>query len=110
MAVGVWQTLLRAAAVATLALASAGHGASAVLAQARTASTQLKGVPVPHEVTSRMLPLKSAGTELVELDLGPFPYEGRAPSGRPFLDVTDEAGRRGHSTWRAVLLADPSVA
>ena len=108
MAVGVWQTLLRAAAVATLALASAGYGASTVLAQARTASTQLKGVPVPHEVTSRMLPLKSARTELVEFDLGPFPYEGRAPSGRPFLDVTDEDGRRGHSTSRGVLWEDAS--
>jgi len=39
MAVGVWHTLLRAAAVATLALASAGLGASAALSQARTAST-----------------------------------------------------------------------
>jgi hypothetical protein len=112
MAIGVWQTLLRAAAVATLALASAGLGASAVLSQARTASaqpsTQLKGVPVPHEVTSRMLPLRSPRTALVEFDLAPFPYAGRAPSGRPFLDVTDEDGRRGHSTSRGVLWEDVS--
>jgi len=112
MAVGVWHTLLRAAAVATLALASAGLGASAVLSQARTASaqssTQLKGVPVPHEVTSRMLPLRSPRTALVEFDLAPFPYQGRAPSGRPFLDVTDEDGRRGHSTSRGVLWEDVS--
>jgi len=108
MAVGVWQTLLRAAAVATLALVSAGLSASAVLSQARTASTQLKGVPVPHEVTSRMLPLRSPRTALVEFDLAPFPYQGRAPSGRPFLDVTDEDGRRGHSTSRGVLWEDVS--
>ena len=108
MAVGVWQTPLRAAAVATLALASAGLSTSAVLAQARTASTQTKGVPVPHEVTSRMLPLKSPRTELVEFDLAPFPYEGRSPSGRPFLDVTDEDGRRGHRTSRGVLWEDVS--
>src|SRR5262245_22838268 len=61
MAVGAGQTLLRTAAVATMAVAAAGLGASPLLAQARTASTQPpKGVPVPHEVTSRMLPLQSA--------------------------------------------------
>ena len=104
MAVGVWQALLRAAAVATMAQAAAGLAASPLLAQARTASTQPKGVPVPHEVTSRMQPLQSARTELVEFDLAPFPYEGRSPSGKPFLDVTDEDGRRGHRTWRGGVL------
>jgi hypothetical protein len=105
MAVGVGHTLLRAAAVATVVVATAGLGAGPLLAQARTASTQPpKGVPVPHEVTSRMLPLQSAKTELVEFDLAPFPYEGRAPSGKPFLDVTDEDGRRGHRTWRGRVL------
>ena len=79
MAVGVWQTLLRAAAVATMAQAAAGLAAGPALAQTRTASTQPKGVPVPHEVTSRMLPLQSARTELVEFDLAPFPYEGVVP-------------------------------
>ena len=51
-----------------------------------------------------MLPLQAARTELVEFDLAPFPYEGRAPSGKPFLDVTDEDGRRGHRTWRGRVL------
>jgi hypothetical protein len=84
MAVGVWQALLRAAAVATLALASAGVGASAALAQARAAPTPPKGVPVPHEVTSRMLPLKSPRTELVEFDLAPFPTTGVLPAAGRF--------------------------
>lgn len=109
MTAGVRQTLLRAAAVTTLALASSGVSAGAAMAQSRTASSQAKGVPVPHEVTSRMLPLKAARSALVEFDIAaPFPYAGRAPSGRPFLDVTDDDGRRGHSTSRGVLWEDVS--
>jgi hypothetical protein len=109
MAVGVWRALLRAAAATTLALASGGPCAGAALAQSRAASGQAKAVPVPHEVRSRMLPLRSSRSELVEFDMAaPFPYAGRAPSGRPFLDVTDEDGRRGHSTSRGVLWEDVS--
>jgi len=105
MAVGAWQALLRAAVIATLGLAAGGLSASTALAQARAASTQPpKGVPVPHEVSSRMEPLQSERTELVEFDLAPFPYAGRSPSGKPFLDVTDEDGRRGHRTWRGRVL------
>src|SRR5688572_5954544 len=105
MAVGAWQTLLRAAVVATLGLAAGGLSASSVLAQARATSAQPpKGVPVPHEVSSRLEPLQSERTELVEFDLAPFPYAGRSPSGKPFLDVTDEDGRRGHRTWRGRVL------
>jgi hypothetical protein len=110
MAVADWQTLLRAAAVAALALAASGL-CGAAMAQSRTASGEAEAVPVPvpHEVRSRMLPLRSARSQLVEFDFAaPFPYTGRAPSGRPFLDVTDEEGRRGHSTSRGVLWEDVS--
>ena len=58
---------------------------------------------MPHEVSSRLEPLRSERTELVEFDLAPFPYAGRSPSGKPFLDVTDEDGRRGR-TWRGRVL------
>ena len=109
MTVRVWRALLHAAAVSALALGAIGMTAGAVDAQTRTASSRTKGVPVPHEVTSRVLPLKSSRTELVEFNIAaPFPYEGRAPSGRPFLDVVDEDGRRGHRTSRGVLWEDVS--
>lgn len=108
MAAGIWRALLRAAAATTLTLGVGGGIAAAAQAQART-SGQPKGVPVPHEVTSRMLPLRTARTQLVEFNIAaPFPYSGRAPSGRPFLDVTDGEGRRGHSTSRGVLWEDVS--
>src|SRR5262245_56295400 len=104
MTVGVWRTLLQAAAFTALALGCGGMAAGAVQAQTPTAPSQPKGVPVPHEVSSRMQPLKAARSALVEFDIAaPFPYTGRAPSGKPFLDVTDEDGRRGHSTSRGVL-------
>jgi hypothetical protein len=62
-------------------------------------------VPVPHEVRSRVPPLKSAKTALVEFDVSPFPYEGVVPRTRkPFFDVTNEDGRRGHSTARSGVL------
>jgi hypothetical protein len=52
-----------------------------------------------------MQPLKSARTRIVEFNIAPpFPYSGRAPSGKPFLDVTDEDGRRGHRTWHGGVL------
>jgi hypothetical protein len=102
--------LLQAALIAASTLPASGLCAGAAEAQARTASNLPKGVPVPHEVTSRMLPLKAARSALVEFNIAaPFPYSGRAPSGKPFLDVTDEDGRRGHRTSRgAVLWEDAS--
>ena len=88
-----------------LALALIGPCAGAALAQTRSASAPPKGVPMPHEVTSRMLPLRAARSELVEFNIAPpFPYSGKAPSGKPFLDVTDEEGRRGHRTSRGGVL------
>lgn len=89
-----------AALVAAIMASLAGPCAGTALAQMRSTAAPPKGVPVPHEVTSRMLPLRAARTELVEFNIAPpFPYAGKAPSGRPFLDVTDEEGRRGHRTW-----------
>jgi hypothetical protein len=95
----------RAAAVAILALAVIAPSVDAAVAQTRSASAPPKGVPMPHEVTSRMLPLRAARSELVEFNIAPpFPYTGKAPSGKPFLDVTDEEGRRGHRTSRGGVL------
>lgn len=96
---------LRATAVTILALALVAPAAGAAIAQTRSAAAPPKGVPMPHEVTSRMLPLKAARSQLVEFNIAPpFPYAGKAPSGRPFLDVTDEEGRRGHRTSRGGVL------
>jgi hypothetical protein len=96
---------LRAALATTIAVSLAGSCAGVALAQSRSAAAPPKGVPVPHEVTSRVLPLKAARSELVEFNIAPpFPYAGKAPSGRPFLDVTDEDGRRGHRTSRGGVL------
>ncbi|HJU30242.1 MAG TPA: hypothetical protein VJ740_02245, partial [Hyphomicrobiaceae bacterium] len=62
-------------------------------------------VPVPHEVHARIPPLRAARSALVAFDLSPFPYEGVVPrTQRPFFDVTDEDGRRGHSSSRAGVL------
>jgi hypothetical protein len=71
---------------------------------------QVDVVPVPHEVRSRVQPLKSAKTALVEFDVSPFPYDGLVPrTRRPFFDVTDEDGRRGHSTARSGVLWEDST-
>jgi hypothetical protein len=48
-------------------------------------------------VRPRVPPLSEAKTALIEFDNSPFPYEGKMPSGKPFLDVV-ENGRRGHRT------------
>lgn len=56
-------------------------------------------VPKPHEVQSRSAPLKQAKTALVPFQTAPFPYRGKVPgSDRPFFDVVQEDGRRGHTT------------
>src|SRR5262249_62045264 len=94
-------------AVASVVLASCLAGATAgpALAQTRAAPAPLPPVPVPHEVHARIPPLKAPKSALVEFDLPPFPYEGVVPlTQRPFLDVTDEEGRRGHSSARAGVL------
>jgi hypothetical protein len=109
MPVDVWRALPRAAVVAALTLTLGGMPLDGAQAQARAPQGPVKVVPVPHEVTSRMLPLRTARNELVEFNMAaPFPYKGKAPSGRPFLDITDEDGRRGHSTSRGVLWEDVS--
>ncbi len=107
MTVRVRRTLPRAARASIFALVAGGLVAGPALVQARSQPRRVDGVPVPHEVTSRVPPLKSARSELVKLDLAPFPYRGVNPrTGRPFIDVTDEDGRRGHGTARGVLWED----
>ena len=109
MKLGLARKLSSAAAILALAFAAGSVCAADAHAQARTATSVPRGVPVPHEVTSRMLPLKSARSALVDFNIAaPFPYSGRAPSGRAFLDVVDEEGRRGHRTSHGVLWEDVS--
>lgn len=45
------------------------------------------------------LGLRQSRTDVVEFLAGPFPYDGKAPGGRPFI-VTDENGRRTHYSAR----------
>jgi hypothetical protein len=81
-----------------LACCAGGATLGPALAQTRAAAP-LPPVPVPHEVLARIPPLKAPKSALVEFDVSPFPYEGVVPrTHRPFFDVTDEDGRRGHSS------------
>ena len=91
-----------------IVLAGCVAGASqGVLGQTRVAPSSLPPVPVPHEVNARIPPLRAPKSALVEFDLSPFPYEGVVPrTQRPFFDVTDEEGRRGHSSRAGVLWED----
>lgn len=67
--------------------------------QAAARLTRPEPVPVPQSVISRAGPVKNAKTALVPFDTAPFPYTGVVPStGRPFLDVTTETGRKAHTT------------
>lgn len=87
-----------------MAVAASGAYLSPAGAQARSQGAS-PSVPVPHEVHARIPPLKAAKTALVEFDVSPFPYNGVVPrTRRPFFDVTDEDGRRGHSSARAGVL------
>src|SRR5262245_24598426 len=107
MSLRVRRTLLRAAGVAGVALAVCGLAAGSAFVQARAKPRVTDGVPVPHEVSARVPPLKSARNELVEFDLAPFPYRGVNPrTSRPFLDVTDSDGPRGPRTGRGLLWED----
>ena len=105
-----WRALLRALVVAAIAAGVGGVNASPALAQTRAAPAPVQtgpvqAVPVPHEVHARIPPLKTPKSALVEFDQSPFPYEGVVPrTSRPFFDVTDEDGRRGHSSARAGVL------
>ena len=113
-------TLRAAAAVALAAAAAVGLQASPAPAQTRSpipgkigpaqAGPAPAAVPVPHEVHARIPPLKAPKSALVEFDVSPFPYEGNVPrTSRPFFDVTDEDGRRGHSSARAGVLWEDST-
>ena len=100
-----WRALLGTVFVVAFAVVGAGFGVNPALAQARSTAVPVQGVPVPHEVHARIPPLKTPKSALVEFDLSPFPYEGLVPrTHRPFFDVTDEDGRRGHSSARAGVL------
>ena len=94
------------AAISLVAFGCWAQGPAATArAQVRTAPGPVEIVPVPHEVHARVPPLKAARSALVEFDVSPFPYNGVVPrTSRPFFDVTDEDGRRGHSSARAGVL------
>jgi hypothetical protein len=84
-----------------------GASGSRALAQARATPSPVQAVPVPHEVHARIPPLKAPKSALVEFDVSPFPYEGLVPrTSRPFFDVTDDDGRRGHTARAGVLWED----
>jgi hypothetical protein len=57
----------------------------------------LETLPRREPVRPRVPPFSEAKTTLIDFETSPFPYEGKVPSGRPFLDVV-EGGRRGHRT------------
>ena len=100
-----WRALLRAVVVAAVAAGVGGASGNRVLAQPHAAPSPVQAIPVPHEVHARVPPLKAPKSALVEFDVSPFPYEGVVPrTSRPFFDVTDEDGRRGHSSARAGVL------
>ena len=104
---GTWRRPLQALVVAALAMDAGGASGSRALAQARVTPSPVQAVPVPHEVHARVAPLKAPKSALVEFDVSPFPYEGLVPrTSRPFFDVTDDDGRRGHSSRAGVLWED----
>jgi|SRR5581483_5316908 len=103
------RALLRAAVTSSV-LAVAGLAAPWAHAQGGDASRPTEPVPRPHEVHARIAPLKTPRSALVEFDVAPFPYEGMVPrTHRPFFDVTDEDGRRGHRSARAGVLWEDST-
>lgn len=103
------RALLRAAVTSSV-LAVAGLAAPSAHAQGGDASRPTEPVPRPHEVHARIAPLKTPRSALVEFDVAPFPYEGMVPrTHRPFFDVTDEDGRRGHRSARAGVLWEDST-
>src|SRR6185295_12609657 len=96
--------LVRAGLMAAFGVCGGFPLATHAMAQAGGAGPN-PPVPVPHEVHARIPPLKASRSALVAFDLSPFPYEGVVPrTQRPFFDVTDEDGRRGHSSPRAGVL------
>jgi len=101
------RALLAAAGVLVFALVLGGLVEAPGLVKARPQARHTELVPAPHEVSARVPPLRAARSALVEFDLAPFPYYGINPrTSRPFMDVTDEEGRRGHRTARGVLWED----
>jgi hypothetical protein len=98
----IWRASLQAAVLAFGLVCAAAHPA---LAQRDDASGPPLTVPIPHEVHARTGPLRAPRSALVEFDVSAFPYEGVVPrTSRPFFDVIDEDGRRGHRSARAGVL------
>jgi hypothetical protein len=88
-----------------LAFALVAVAAPPALGQRPDAASRPVMVPVPHEVHARVGPLRAPRSALVEFDVSPFPYDGVVPrTSRPFFDVIDEDGRRGHRSARAGVL------
>jgi hypothetical protein len=89
-------------AVTTLALSCATSVSAQTSNPALEASaTSAEAVPAPHEVRSRLPPLMAPRGQFVAFDASPFPYNGRVPTtGKPFFDIVDEDGRRGHKSVR----------
>ena len=94
-----------AAAIVAWAIAWAWPALAQVPSGSPEPAPAIEAVPVPHEVRSRLPPLEAPKGEFVEFDASPFPYDGRVPTtGRPFFDIIDEDGRRGHRSARAGVL------
>jgi hypothetical protein len=90
-----------AAALTTLTLVCGGPAFSQTPPPVPESAQRVETVPVPHEVRSRLPPLRAPKGELVAFDASPFPYDGRVPAtGRPFFDIVGEGGRRGHRSVR----------
>lgn len=103
----IWRAWLRAAclAFALPALAQVCAVARPAFAQGNDAPGRPVMVPVPHEVHARIGPLRGPRSALVEFEVSVFPYNGVVPrTSRPFFDVIDEDGRRGHRSARAGVL------
>jgi len=90
-----------------LAVATAAFAGASVLVLPASASadaindliTASIRVPAPQQVHARSAPLRQDHTALIPFETAPFPYDGTiAATDKPFLNVEDEWGRRGHKT------------
>jgi hypothetical protein len=113
-------SIARRSALAAAALCLGLQASSPALANTRNTAQQRaaleKPLPKPQPVWSRSAPVAKERTELVAFETAPFPYDGAVPrSDKPFLDVVEDDGRRGHSTlrgsvfWEDATFNDPRV-
>lgn len=105
---------MRSAKSASLenAIAVGGFGAFPAWESRMPAKNEarVREAPRSDEAVGRRLPLIQAAaapapalTRLIAFNSAPFPYEGRQPTGAPFLNVM-RGGERGHRTWRGQVL------